>query len=864
MCFDINRANILSANKVYMSLDKTFLHFLFLINNEFMVAKLEALFSWIYSACSNNYIYLLNSNTLSNKIFKISVIRPQYRRYKTWNIFKSKLARKKRLFTHYWKFHKFFSYSAIAGPKKMRSINIDKYSTILDSNHYLRYSVIGFKIWHFLVGGLISQLHWDFNFRFPQPSQRVKLFPSKNFLFKSTQSLINYSKNFNNEFLLRKLYINNFFYVTKLNLYYNDLRFLFVSRPVIKSKIRHDRQFLRPYLFLNNATLSRFNYKTPNQSVLNLFKIYSKTFNLLKRARYTPRKFNNFNFIRFTELFLIKPKFWIKNKPSNCRTFVNRFSIFNRKSGLNLLNKIILKKTFKRARQIKILWISHLRNKFFSRTPRLKWALNLRFLTLKKNTTLKLWGRFLLRGKKSRRKLKKTKKTLFWYNFINQNLKFKANPIKLKKLKFIWKKTNKILKTALHIYFKTLCYTQLKNEKFKRKHFFGDRLINLNKTYNFGTNKILLFLNYNSSEIYANLLYPVFLSKEKTPFILTNLGFIYLTETASHNSQFKLLYNLKKLLYSFALKNEVQKYILKRYTKASFISYFYNSDGASLSALSGQNMMYSSVTDHRAFNNLFYQKNTAKTTAQISYLISESLPSKKWTYFKTQFNYWKNFDEETVDFNIKRIRFKPGYMAQWRDARSVLKLSLDLKMKYQYRLTRYLSKYNKFTRFKSFLILEMQFLNILIKSRFLPDNNLVTLFLQHNLLFLNGRTCNNPHLQVFAGDLVQLMITIKYYVLYRWFANWTLKKKLKLKRVLKRKSMMAKDIEEKKRSYLLPKWILFSKNALDDTPNYMEIDYFTLSFFILYEPFQWSELNYYNILNTRFSVINLYNWKYIN
>jgi len=88
-------------------------------------------------------------------------------------------------------------------------------------------------------------------------------------------------------------------------------------------------------------------------------------------------------------------------------------------------------------------------------------------------------------------------------------------------------------------------------------------------------------------------------------------------------------------------------------------------------------------------------------------------------------------------------------------------------------------------------------------------------------------------------------------------------KKKKIKKRFKKKINTSFDTIEKKKSQTLPNWILFNKTYLNDTPKYLEIDYFTLSVFILYEPFLWSDLNIYNLINYRFGIINLYNWKYI-
>jgi hypothetical protein len=63
--------------------------------------------------------------------------------------------------------------------------------------------------------------------------------------------------------------------------------------------------------------------------------------------------------------------------------------------------------------------------------------------------------------------------------------------------------------------------------------------------------------------------------------------------------------------------------------------------------------------------------------------------------------------------------------------------------------------------------MEMRLLNILIKSRLFNDNSASSFFLKNNLIFLNGRICANPNIQIFCGDFIQLVINLKYYILYK-------------------------------------------------------------------------------------------------
>jgi len=64
-------------------------------------------------------------------------------------------------------------------------------------------------------------------------------------------------------------------------------------------------------------------------------------------------------------------------------------------------------------------------------------------------------------------------------------------------------------------------------------------------------------------------------------------------------------------------------------------------------------------------------------------------------------------------------------------------------------------------------VLDLKVNNLLIRSRFVFDlftaNNLVS----SNLVFVNGSTVSNPSLLLFVGDVVQLIVHVKFYIVYR-------------------------------------------------------------------------------------------------
>ena len=68
---------------------------------------------------------------------------------------------------------------------------------------------------------------------------------------------------------------------------------------------------------------------------------------------------------------------------------------------------------------------------------------------------------------------------------------------------------------------------------------------------------------------------------------------------------------------------------------------------------------------------------------------------------------------------------------------------------------------------------------------------------------------------------------------------------------------------KKTRSYYTPSWITKTRYDNYDIKPYLEVDYLTLSFFVLYEPFLTMYYSPDNLPDLRLGVYRMYNWKYI-
>jgi hypothetical protein len=216
------------------------------------------------------------------------------------------------------------------------------------------------------------------------------------------------------------------------------------------------------------------------------------------------------------------------------------------------------------------------------------------------------------------------------------------------------------------------------------------------------------------------------------------------------------------------------------------------------------------------------------------------------------------------EVRIKRIKFKPGYSRIWRNARKAINKSLNFNLKYQYRLTREITRLSRCKTNTHVFIKELTVLNLLLNSHFVTDTQLAQSLIDSNSVFINGSLVSNSNLNLFPGDFLQLVTNLKFYITYRWMLNWTRYKKVRLSKLAKVKFKKQSIMKDKQRSYNLPDWILTSRIKTLDIPKYLEVDFFTLSSFIIYEPFLVTDLNPLNVVDTRTEILNMYNWKYIN
>lgn len=684
----------------------------------------------------------------------------------------------------------------------------------------------------FLTGKLISKYDWNFlnkkkwNRHEPATSLKPNMGATGSQIFKNDFSALE----------IKKFYFNNYFYFNKVNFSYSELKYLCKLDTFQVKPNSFNSQTFKPYSFLD-VTSRR---DLTGTLIINFFKYYQRIFNVFRKSfskilvfknkidltfsRYSFEKsieqcintVSSENVINFLK-FQYSSRAFFKNFNNNTEkvdAVVNR-SFFNQKTAL----------IEKNINNLKIL-----KYYYFLRINKILLYKNINSLSKLQNVNLF----FKFKNYKNINYKLKFKNFFFLLNITGASASDADKNLKFNKIGCWF--------TNFNFFKSTIGFKTLKGPYVVKNYKTIKKLTNLDKFVLFKT--------------------PQFSTNFETPFVLDKYAFVYLSNNViSFFDKAPSIANFKKNYFSFLLGNDLHRFIIKRYLKTQNLNY------APQQILPSQTLLYDNLfnnpnlTPFSNYHETFYYQSQLKSLK--SELTDQYAITKNWFDRNEDLDYVENLNNNAVNYNIKRVKFKPGYMTLWRNARSSLQKILNLKLKYQHKLTNYLLKLLKFVKFKILLLNEMQLNNIILKSRLIPDKFYTDFFIKKGLTYLNGFGCFNPNTILYVGDFIQAIIHVKYYIIYKWLLNWSIKKKIKLKLKTKKKNSPARFNDEKIKSFLFPDWILTNKNILDDTSKFLEVDYFTLSIVILYEPFLLSEFNIYNFIAAKYGIINLYNWKYI-
>lgn len=188
---------------------------------------------------------------------------------------------------------------------------------------------------------------------------------------------------------------------------------------------------------------------------------------------------------------------------------------------------------------------------------------------------------------------------------------------------------------------------------------------------------------------------------------------------------------------------------------------------------------------------------------------------------------------------------------------------LGIKYKYQQQLTRLVMRLNTIKSLDLLKTLNLNIAQILVRVQFFVDKNYANQFIKSEGVFLNGVHTTFSMQQMYIGDHLQLPVCSAYFVYFRLTYQRTYLFNNKILQYAAKTNWQMIKATNKKTKIRLPDWLLNARFFMHDIPNCFEVDFISLSVFMLFEPaeiYQYDDL----LLNNVFMFpLKLYNWKYI-
>jgi len=340
---------------------------------------------------------------------------------------------------------------------------------------------------------------------------------------------------------------------------------------------------------------------------------------------------------------------------------------------------------------------------------------------------------------------------------------------------------------------------------------------------------------------------PSISSRRGLPLTFKNLSsFIFTSSFLKTSAEPRPKFVFKKKMFSFIFPNEYKNTLFSKKKKT--------------------------LTDKLVFNNRFTSSSFKyrRKSIYLRMLYSRSVSNSRLTAQNNQykFNGTSNYpiNLRNRELRIPRVRFRPGYQSLWRRVRSSLKEFMGLRFVYQQQLTRYLAKFYKSANSYLLSRSEVCLHKAILYSHLLPDMASINTFWANNFIYLNSFKPLNLKLITTPGDVIQLVVSLNYYITYRWLLNLSKKRRNKFRYLVFRKNLSRryKVIKTRKQgSFYTPNWIYKNRFDFADVKNFLEVDYFSLSAIVLYTPYTNSYYYPEEHIDLRMNIFRLYNWKYI-
>lgn len=549
--------------------------------------------------------------------------------------------------------------------------------------------------------------------------------------------------------------------------------------------------------------------------LLNLHVLKGFTSKPIQRFWLTNMSYLNISIFRL--LVLGNVFFFELMKKENIKNPVKRYVLFNNKWSLSIARFIKNWVSF----YFKLINISWYRSSLYSFFPYVFYT-HL-FWTIKRN--YKRYNKKVVR-KKFRKTVRNelVKKTNNFSNLTFFKFKLKMKSLK-KRRKKLFKKS--IRKRFVRFYSAIRYSMRLKRFKtdFFFKSFFPSNHLNV-----FKNPRKLRFKNFKSLDTGLNKLSNLMVYSKKP---LIKKQFFFNSQILSYYSGLHWLFFSYKLSYvsvllrsfrldvSRLLRLEPIRRLIIQFHKKNISSFFFSE----------------------------YRKTWNKKLSKLfkSIIFENKMTYKRLKKYKTTNAALWVSSVTPKSLNFSRRQFFVGYRKR---------------LRYQYRITRYIIRYYRYKVLELSRITEFNVLNILLRSQLFYQQTFALDFLTKGFVFVNGMNVRNSNVPLYPFDTLNVVVYSRFYIYYKWNLIFFESKISRFLYFTKYWSSRRFRPYPKQPSYRIPHWVIFLRYSFYEIPNYIEVDFLTLTVIILL--FYYQNIKYYNFYTfkeTPFATVRNHNWK---
>lgn len=273
---------------------------------------------------------------------------------------------------------------------------------------------------------------------------------------------------------------------------------------------------------------------------------------------------------------------------------------------------------------------------------------------------------------------------------------------------------------------------------------------------------------------------------------------------------------------------------------------------------------YSSDPAKQVINNFFNQDFFLENFNQSGIDFLKDYRDNKYKNYNFDNSYYEDINnqyniEDSTD--LKQFDFKSAKWSFFRHNRSILSFFLKKKIKNKRKFNKFIKNLIKKPFYSFILYFEFSLISICLRSQLFFNENDVNFFLKNKYILINNTPATNIISVLNIGDRLNIVFDKYYYYYYRNVVNNINYSMIKLGNYNFIMDQKKHDFNKQSKSHT-PKWLTNLMYFREDIPNYIEVDFLSMSLIILYKPL-FNELDFNKLKFLNYFQRHLYNWKSI-